>query len=390
MSNIQDYIEWRGDLTLAQAPFNRIDALILCQITYLKFDGLFPEEGFKSRMTLEELGKKFVTSSDYSERTETGVLINSKTPVFFIKVCKSERFKNFHITGYRSIIDVEKEEQFAAATYILHDGTNFVCYRGTDDTIVGWKEDFNLALFEVPAQVDAASYLKEASKAVKGQLRVGGHSKGGNLAIYASFKADKKIQSRILKIYNNDGPGFSLEKIRSKEYKSIMNKINSYYPQYSVVGMLFNNEGKYRVVESDEIGVMQHDPFSWHLKGKSFVEVKKISESSKFFHSTFNTWVTQLDEDKCEKFINTLFYIIDATDARTNSEIEANLVKNSVKIIKRLNELDSELRDMMVQVVKELFKAGHSKFPGFETMVKNGLKEIKKTSEKISSKVKKA
>ena len=390
MANIQDYLNWRGDLKISEAPFNRIDALILCQITYLKFDGLFPKEGFKSRMTLEELGKKFASAPDYKERADTGLLINSKTPEFFISVSKTDRFKDFEITGYRSIIDLSKEEQFAAATYILPDGSNFICYRGTDDTIVGWKEDFNLALFEIPAQLDAVEYLKEAAQCLHGALRVGGHSKGGNLAIYASFNVSKSLQNRIVRIYNNDGPGFSLEKIRSKEYRNIMDRINSYYPQYSIVGMLFNNEGKYRVVESDETGLMQHDPFSWHIMGKNFVEVKKISETSKFFHQTFNSWAAGLEEERCKKFVDTLFYVIAATDAKTNSEIQANLVKNSVKILKRLNELDPELRSMMNQVVMELFKTGIKKFPGVDVMIKSRIEELKKASKKISSKVKKA
>lgn len=389
MANIQDYIDWRGDLSLDLSEFNRIDALILCQISYLNFDGLLNDGDFESRISIEDLCREFNNSPDYKKRADTGLLINSKTADFFTSVASSVRFKDVLVTGYRSIIDESKEEQFAAMSYILPDKTNFVCYRGTDDTIVGWKEDFNLALYEVPAQKDAILYLEEAAKKLKGELRIGGHSKGGNLAIYSSFMAPASIKKRIVKIYNNDGPGFSEEKINSPEYKEIVDKINSYYPQYSIVGMLFSNEGKFRVVESDEIGVMQHDPFSWHLKGTSFETVKKLSGYSKFLHETFNSWVKKLDKAQTEKFINSLFGILEATDAKTNSEIESNLVVSSVKIIKYLNELDQEQRSMMIEVLKELIKTGHSKLPRIDKIIKTSLEDTKAGRDKALKKVEK-
>ena len=178
MANIQDYIEWRGDLSFEQTPFCNVDALILCQISYLNFDRLLPDYDFNYSQKLSELAELFENAKDFKKRSETGLLINKKTAPFFLSLAKCRRFENILATGYVSKIDLSIEEQFAAISYKLPDGTNFVCFRGTDDSIVGWKEDFNLATeTEVPAQKDAVEYLEKAAKNLKGKLRIGGHSK---------------------------------------------------------------------------------------------------------------------------------------------------------------------------------------------------------------------
>lgn len=376
MANISDYIDWRGDVSFNAAPFNRIDALILCQITYLNFTGLLPDSDFSVSLTLKELADKFKALKDYKKRADVGVLINKNTASFFLKAAESVRFRDVKITGFCSKIDLSIEEQFAAATYLLPDSTCYICYRGTDDSIVGWKEDFNLAIEEeVPAQKDAVEYLEKAGENISGKIRIGGHSKGGNLAIYASAYCSKKVRDRILKIYNNDGPGFYEERIHSEEFKAIEERINSYYPQFSIVGMLFYHSGIQNFVESDEQGVMQHDPFSWHLKGVDFVRLPKNDYASRFFHQTFNEWIVKLSPTEREVFVDTVFGILESTDARTNSEIEANLAKNSVKIIKAINKLDPEMKKMCEKTIREFFLAGHSQLKKFDVKIRGKIKE---------------
>lgn len=389
MANIQNYIEWRGDISFIQSPFSRVDALILCQITYLNFDGLLKDSDFSSSLTLSELAENFKNSADFEKRSDAGVLINSKTAPFFLDMAKTERFKDVKITGYCSKIDLSVEEQFAAASYKLPDGTNFICYRGTDDTIVGWKEDFNLAIEdEVPAQKDAVEYLELAAENLKGGLRLGGHSKGGNLAVYAGSKAEKKILKRIVAIYNNDGPGFSEEKVNSKEFLKIEEKIDSCYPQFSIVGMLFHHIGKRSFVESDETGVMQHDPFSWHILGKDFVLVKNNDYGSKFFHDTFNEWISKLEPKQREVFIDSVFKIIESTDAKTNSELEANFAKNSVKILKAINKLEPEMRKICKETIIELFKTGHSNLTKVDAFFKQKFEKAGEETKIVVKKIK--
>lgn len=389
MANIEDYIKWRGDLPFEQSPFCRVDALVLCQISYLNFDRLLPDYDFSAEMKLSELAEIFENSRDFKKRSETGLLINRKTAPFFLQVARTRRFENIRITGYVSKIDLTIEEQFAAASYKLPDRTNFICFRGTDDSIVGWKEDFNLATEkEVPAQKDAVEYLEKAAKNLKGKIRIGGHSKGGNLAMYASAVVDKKISERILCIYNNDGPGFYEARVQSPEFVRIAEKVESCYPQFSIVGMLFQHIGKQIFVESDEIGVMQHDPFSWHIMGKDFVILENNDYGSKFFHNTFNEWISKLEPARREIFVDTVFKIIESTDAKTNTELELNFARNSVKVLKAINKLDPEMRKICKETVIEFFKAGHSQLTKADKVIKQKLEESSEQTKNILKKIK--
>ncbi len=389
MANIEDYIKWRGDLPFEQSPFCRVDALVLCQISYLNFDRLLPDYDFGVEMKLSELAEIFENSRDFKKRSETGLLINRKTAPFFLQVARTRRFENIRITGYVSKIDLTIEEQFAAASYKLPDRTNFICFRGTDDSIVGWKEDFNLATEkEVPAQKDAVEYLEKAAKNLKGKIRIGGHSKGGNLAMYASAVVDKKISERILCIYNNDGPGFYEARVKSPEFVRIAEKVESCYPQFSIVGMLFQHIGKQIFVESDEIGVMQHDPFSWHIMGKDFVILENNDYGSKFFHNTFNEWISKLEPARREIFVDTVFKIIESTDAKTNTELELNFARNSVKVLKAINKLDPEMRKICKETVIEFFKAGHSQLTKADKVIKQKLEESSEQTKNILKKIK--
>lgn len=389
MANIEDYIKWRGDLPFEQSPFCRVDALVLCQISYLNFDRLLPDYDFGVEMKLSELAEIFENSRDFKKRSETGLLINRKTAPFFLQVARTRRFENIRITGYVSKIDLTIEEQFAAASYKLPDRTNFICFRGTDDSIVGWKEDFNLATEkEVPAQKDAVEYLEKVAKNLKGKIRIGGHSKGGNLAMYASAVVDKKISERILCIYNNDGPGFYEARVKSPEFVRIAEKVESCYPQFSIVGMLFQHIGKQIFVESDEIGVMQHDPFSWHIMGKDFVILENNDYGSKFFHNTFNEWISKLEPARREIFVDTVFKIIESTDAKTNTELELNFARNSVKVLKAINKLDPEMRKICKETVIEFFKAGHSQLTKADKVIKQKLEESSEQTKNILKKIK--
>ena len=202
MANIIDYIKWRGDLTFEQDDFNEIDALILSQISYLNFDELIPFNDFENDITLSRLCFEFATSENYVQRSDTGLLINKDTIDLFYYAGNSLRFRDIKVLGYVSVINNDEEEQFSAITYNILNKFHFVAYRGTDDTIVGWKEDFNLAIKDVvPAQIDAVNYLNNVANKTKGTLMLGGHSKGGNLAIYAAAKVSSKINKRIEIIY---------------------------------------------------------------------------------------------------------------------------------------------------------------------------------------------
>lgn len=364
--NILDYIDWRGDLTFEKSEFNDVDALILSQLSYLNFDGLLQSGNFFKKIKLSCLAENFKNSPDFEKRSDMGMLINKLTVELFFKAATSARFCDVDVFGYTSLVNFENAEQFSAVVFGLEKDKNFVAFRGTDDTIVGWKEDFNLATMDaVPAQKDALQYFEDVASVVRGELLLGGHSKGGNLAVYAAANADAKIKKRISTIYNMDGPGFSAEKIQSNDFYEVNEKVASFYPRCSIIGMMFHHAGEIHVIESDEFGLMQHDPFSWHIVGRNFVLLQDFDKASSFFHDTFNTWVSSLDKNQRETLVETLFDIIQSTNAKTNSEIEKNLLQNSVRIIKAFNSLDKNSRDTLFQTVKQLFRVANKKLPDF-------------------------
>ncbi|MCK9170236.1 MAG: DUF2974 domain-containing protein [Treponema sp.] len=368
MANLIDYVAWRGDIPLTVDPFNDIDALVLCQISYLDAGGLLGTD-FKKCITLSEFAVSFRSAEDFQRRSDTGAMINKLSVQLLFDAGASERFGSMEVCGYRALLDIQKEEQFSAVTFLTGDKYAFTAFRGTDDTIVGWKEDFNMGVLEtVPAQTDAVEYLIDAMKHIHSKFRIGGHSKGGNLAVYAGAAVDQKLKNRVIEIYNNDGPGFRDETIMSPEFQTVIPKLHSFYPQFSIVGMLFSHAGTYTVVESDQTGIMQHDPFSWHLSRSGFVALQGFDAGSKKFHETFNTWFKELSDEQRAKFVETLFDVLQATDARTNSELESNWLRSSAKIISALAKLDNESRENIMKTMQLLFRIARRNLPAIQNI----------------------
>ena len=254
MANIIDYVEWRGDLNLNKTEFNEIDSLILNRFSYFPLDNLINKNEMVSIKELSERFKK-------ADKKQMRILWKDDADLFPI-MGNSKRFGEMLALEYINKIDPEQEKQFSAITVILPDDTLYISYRGTDNTLIGWKEDFNISFkSHIASQISAKKYLENiAKKYPYKKIRIGGHSKGGNLAVYASVFVDSEIQKRIINVYNNDGPGFHEDIINTEEYKRVINKVTTYIPQDSIFGMLLNHEEKYTIVQSNE---------------KMLVEVKK-------------------------------------------------------------------------------------------------------------------
>lgn len=359
MSNILDYFNWRGDLTFKQDPFNDVDALILAQLSYLNFDSLISADPNKG-VPLEIVWNKFRSAPDFESRSDLGMVINRKTVDVLEAAAKSRRFKSLVMCAYVNKIDFSNEEQFSAITFLLKPkgkftkaSCPFVVFRGTDDTIVGWKEDFNLALNTgVPSQQDAVDYVNVIAKNCKGKICIAGHSKGGNLAVYAGAFLNKSYRKRLKRVYNFDGPGFTSQVMDTPEYKAAKPKIRSWYPHFSVVGMFFEHLKEYTVVDSVQHGIMQHDAMSWQVQGKAFVTHDELDFKSLSLNVNINAWLKTIPVEKREKIIDSVFSVLEATGASTNSEIEANLLKSSAKMIKAISKIDDEVREETGSLLK--------------------------------------
>ncbi len=349
MANILDYIKWRGDLTLEQSEFNEIDSLILSRFSYLPFDSLIKSD---ETVNIAELSERFATK----DVKKLNILWDDDVELFPL-MGKSKRFGKMLVTKYINKISMEQEKQFSAITILMPDDTIYVSYRGTDNTLVGWKEDFNMSFEEHTAsQQDSVKYLNEIANIYSNKLRIGGHSKGGNLAVYSSIFCNSEIKDRIINIYNNDGPGFSDKITETAEYKDIINKVHTYIPQSSVIGRLLNHQEKYTVIKSTQKGIMQHDLYSWQLEGKEFITVDEVTNGSEFVDKTIKTWLSNVEPEKRAQVINIIFDILKTTDAETLAGIRENWFNSAKIIIKTYQNVDDESKKMITQVFHSLLK----------------------------------
>ena len=377
MSDFFDYLNWRGDLTFDKVPFNKIDALLLAHLSYSIFDGVV-SENFSDRKTLVQVAKDFTAAPDYEERINIGFLINKRTAELMFKSAESERYRNIELCGYRNIYNEENIEQFAAVTYLI-DGKPVIALRGTDDTIVGWKEDFNIAwLPQIPAQKDALEYFNEASQAFKDDFILVGHSKGGNLVINTAVNCGEKLQNRIKEVYNFDGPGFNKEFFTNDDYLAVEQKIMSFYPGFSVVGMIFHHPKNFEIVKSEGFTFWQHDAMNWQINGASFVNEADFTEESRLFYKAFNEWIDKLNTEQRKNFVETMFCILEASGAKTNNEIESDALKATARMIAAYAELDRKKKKELRMILSMFKDVIADDIPIFKPLVliKNNLRII--------------
>ena len=363
MANITDYVDWRGDITFSASPFNDIDALIMTQLAMVDLSGIVPSDIGDGYISLEDAAGLYFADKK-RENEQVSVIIPSETYVLFKKIAESKRFGNIKLTAHVSHIDTVREKQFSAVTVKPGDGSVFVAFRGTDDTIVGWKEDFNMSFMPtIPSQTEAAEYLDRVARKSYGKLRVGGHSKGGNLAVYAAVKCSPRVQKRIVTVYNYDAPGFNREFLSLPEYGALDGRLKTMVPQSSVVGMLLENDGKYSVIKSRESGLLQHNAFSWEVIGTGFVKLDALTKESRDMTVAMNEWLSKLDMDARKRFVDAIYNILIATKATTVTELN----DDKYSILRALKDTDKETRRMVLKTFGLLFGEGGKQLAGYVT-----------------------
>ncbi len=363
MPNLFDYLSWRGDLPLSAAPFNDVDSLILCALCYVRLDGLVPAPGEPGNVTVARAAERL-----FAARTEP--LPDAGTRDFdqhnlllLDALSRTPRFMDLPLSGYVSRHDTAAEEQFAALAVDLGGGEGYLAFRGTDSSLVGWKEDFSMAFLPfIPSQRSAAEYLAQVGKGFR-RLRLGGHSKGGNLAVYAATRCGRAMQRRLLAVYNNDGPGFHTDVLSCPEYLSVRNRVHTFVPQSSVVGMLLDHEESYTVVHSTQTGLLQHDPYSWQVLGPGFVCLDTVTGGSKFFSLTMKRWVAAMEPTVRETFVDALFDVLGATNAGTLEELSERWWESAGAVLAALKDLDDETRRALTETFGLLVDAARQTMP---------------------------
>ena len=348
MGNIMDYISWRGDLSLEQSQFNEVDNLILACFSYVNLDGISAVTKQKG-IGLKKLTEEFMKLHTMKELEADKSFIRL-APFMMMEMAKSVRFGKCVVRNYVNDIVTEAEQQFAAMEIVLEDGTSYVSFRGTDDTIIGWKEDFNLSTGVVPAQKRAIEYLQKISEHTDGMLRVGGHSKGGNLAIYGSVMC-KSAHEKILEIYSNDGPGFSREFQELSEMKEMMPKIIRIIPEYSIIGTLLEHEKEPVIVASSSKGLLQHDGFSWEVQGPALVRRDSLNKTALRFIEILHKWIDGIDMEQKRLLIEDLFATLQASGYENLSEVQSGGLKSLAAMVKRVEKFAPESRGMMQELL---------------------------------------
>ena len=348
MGNIMDYISWRGDLSFEQSQFNEVDNLILACFSYVNLDGISAVTKQKG-IGLKKLTKEFMKLHTMKELEADKSFIRL-APFMMMEMAKSVRFGKCVVRNYVNDIVTEAEQQFAAMEIVLEDGTSYVSFRGTDDTIIGWKEDFNLSTGVVPAQKRAIEYLQKISEHTDGLLRVGGHSKGGNLAIYGSVMC-KSAHEKILEIYSNDGPGFSREFQELPETKEMMPKIIRIIPEYSIIGTLLEHEKEPVIVASSSKGRLQHDAFSWEVQGPALVRRDSLNKTALRFIEILHKWIDGMDMEQKRLLIEDLFATLQASGYENLSEVQSGGLKSLAAMVKRVEKFAPESRGMMQELL---------------------------------------
>ncbi len=377
MACIIDYALLNANRDFSAIPFSEIDGLIFAQLTYLLFDGIVPglESGAQG-VTFAQI----VEHKDYDkmfplERTaeRNKKLLNA--------VAYSKRYGRMSVNYYENILDAEKETQFSAVTFIDENGDGYIAFRGTDATITGWRENFNMLYTSpVASQKLCVPYTESVASKIPGKITLIGHSKGGNLAIYAGAVCKKKAKEKIVSILSYDNPGFTEEFINSKKYIEAESKITKIVPEQSMIGMLLNNRGSYRVVKSDGDGFYQHDPFMWWIDGNDFVNGDRVVTKAQIIDNTFNEWVFSLSPEERAIFVDALFEVVEKTNsqnAATFGQWSENIKGNTSSVFDAIKELDPETRSIMKKAFINLFSSARESVTATpKAIIKTRIKRI--------------
>ncbi len=358
MSDINEYLKWRGDITFDYDPFNEVDSLILSELAYCDFDHVVLEDDEPTE--LKTIRKRYFRVHD-REEVKKRTVFNGWTPLLLDSLYESKRFENLKIGYFVNRKEDEKDEQFSAVTFELNDQFRYVAFRGTDNSVTGWKEDLLFSYKSgTPGQLAARDYLNHYCKDYDGILHVGGHSKGGNLAVYSAAFCEKSIQDKITDIWSNDGPGFLQETIESIEYQRIKNRIHSYIPRSSIIGLLMNNDVDHCIIQSTGKGAYQHNALTWVVEKNHFVRAEEFSNGNLFLDKTIEHWLDGLEDEDKEEFLEYVFSILDAPGDDYIEEIKQHGLKSARDMFKAGTSINKEQLQKIAKVVGHFIASGSS------------------------------
>ena len=327
--------------SFSDLPLNEVDSLILSSLAYLHFNDI------KYHNKIRDLPSKSLTKYIKGNQHNNLALLEAVT--------KSSRYQDVEIVFQVEDTNKEEEKQFSALTFLLPDNKMYLAFRGTDATFVGWKEDFNMAfLLPIPSQQEALIYAEKVTKLYPRKFYLGGHSKGGNLAVYAASLLNKSTETRLIKVYSHDGPGFLKEFLYSSNYLTITPKISKTVPAASIIGMLLTTNEEYTIIKSSNQGLLEHDQFSWEVENNAFIKLKKLDDGTIYTNKVINDWISSLSKEERNIFIDTLFKVLNSTNLTTLDELASSWYLKLPIMIKTIYTLDCKHKKYLVKTFKAL------------------------------------
>ncbi len=342
MANLYDYLEKYGDTSFKKKKFNVIDNLIFCELSYLNYSNTKINDGVYS---ISEIGEEYLSKNKLKDVRKLGIPQKEAYEVLEVVITK-KRYKNLKFFNYKYIVN--KDIQFSAMTFKITDDLNYICFEGTNEHISGWKEDGELAcFFPIPSHTEAIKYVNKHIKLFGPKVIIGGHSKGGNLALVAGMCMKGYKKHKVINIYSNDGPGLRRKEFESNKYKNIKSKLIHIVPHSSLIGILLRND-VYYVVKSSRNTILAHAMSTWQIKDDKLVE-GDLSRNSKRLEKSFLEWLDNHNDKQRLKLINTMFKVFE--DAEITRVIDIPKLNNLVKVIKNIHNVDKETKDLFIDLI---------------------------------------
>lgn len=349
MANILSYLKWRGDICFSDNhPFNELDNLVLARLAYANFRGIVPSPETQQSITISEAAECYLALHTNLEKSSFDDIL--------FHLAAAPRFQNARLSNFVDILDDEKEQtQFAALHITLSDNTVYIAFRGTDFTIVGWREDFMMGYQVVPAQRYAAKYIQDTLHTNGTMYRIGGHSKGGNLSVYAAMMCSDTQKDAITAIYNNDGPGLSSNLLDRAKYNKIKNRVIRIVPEFSIIGMIFENEPSKRIVKSSGRGILQHDLLTWEVSVNKVKQCEILTSQCRMCNDVIDRWMEEVDDVHRVIFVKNLFDALESGGAKTITELAAGGVHSFESVLLAMGKSDPHAKRVVWKLIKNFY-----------------------------------
>lgn len=349
--NIIDYIKWRGDLTMDIVPFNHLDALLFSQLSMLRLDEVLIKEGEQISLSIKKAVKLF-KELNIEDKYDLGLILPKEIIEAFYMMGESPRYKNLILDNYVNNICSSEQTQFSALTIDLGYNTRVVSFSGTDDTLIGWKENFNMLFVSTTAgQSSSCDYLSKVSRRWR-HIYVCGHSKGANLALYSTLHVNSHVQKKIEKTIGFDGPGLIEDINEIDDFEKNIKKVVFYVPDTTIIGALFDHYEEIKIVKSTEKGLYQHDLFSWEVLGNEFVYVDERTEESLHIEQKIKKMISEIDEATRLRLVNEGYKILSSDTADTLTK----LYGEKIRIIKDYLSSDQSVQKAYRKIFLEILR----------------------------------